>query len=554
MSNKQLFASKKRPVLGYVPPTNTLNEAGGTAYSMSAHTALAQYASTGTFHGVFYSSAEEQLDSVIGLLDQIVEERGGELYIARVAVYARRQGFMKDMPALLTAYLGCKGRSIFERTFRVVIDNGRMLRTFVQMIRSGKLGRRSFGSRMKRAIRGWFNARNSRTLLNASVGNNPSLADVIKMVHPRPRDSSIDPKEQRQRELFYGYLLGRVKGDTEGLPGTVQAFEHFKKFGGPLPDVNFQLLTSEPLGIAGWMQLAHNAGHQWLRMNLNALHKHQVFERRTTFAEEIARKISDPLEVAKARQFPYQYQTALKHLHPEIPGEIRYALQTAMDYSVGNVPDFPGRTLVFIDMSNSMRSPVTGDQGTATTATHCLDVAALFAAIVAKRCMGRASLYWFATEAGEISINPHDSLVRIAGEILGSPSGGTAIFAPLHLVNANKVIADQVIYLSDNQSWADTSGSISSGRGFGQGTAAMDEWRTFKRRNPSAKLVCIDLQANASTQAPDQDDILNIGGWSDRIFPLIAAFLQPSRWGIRQHWVDMIEKVDFTLDATEDGA
>ncbi len=38
-------------------------------------------------------------------------------------------------------------------------------------------------------------------------------------------------------------------------------------------------------------------------------------------------------------------------------------------------------------------------------------------------------------------------------------------------------------------------------------------------------LVCIDLQAYTTTQAPDRADILNVGGFSDAAFQVVSAFL-----------------------------
>ena len=43
--------------------------------------------------------------------------------------------------------------------------------------------------------------------------------------------------------------------------------------------------------------------------------------------------------------------------------------------------------------------------------------------------------------------------------------------------------------------------------------------------NDGRKLVCIDLQAYTTTQAPEREDILNVGGFSDAVFSLVAAFL-----------------------------
>ena len=54
MANKALF--KSAPSLKH-PITDTMNEAGGTAYKRTPVEALAQYAVTGTFGDGYYTSA-----------------------------------------------------------------------------------------------------------------------------------------------------------------------------------------------------------------------------------------------------------------------------------------------------------------------------------------------------------------------------------------------------------------------------------------------------------------------------------------------------------------
>jgi len=39
------------------------------------------------------------------------------------------------------------------------------------------------------------------------------------------------------------------------------------------------------------------------------------------------------------------------------------------------------------------------------------------------------------------------------------------------------------------------------------------------------KLICINLRPNTATQAPERSDILNVGGFSDAVFCVVAAFL-----------------------------
>ncbi len=79
--------------------------------------------------------------------------------------------------------------------------------------------------------------------------------------------------------------------------------------------------------------------------------------------------------------------------------------------------------------------------------------------------------------------------------------------------------------MSDQESWV--------GAGRNGSTAVMTEWQTFVRNQAQLhgngfagpKLVCIDLQPYTTTQAPDRSDILNVGGFSDAVFSVVAAFL-----------------------------
>ncbi|MBR9801346.1 TROVE domain-containing protein, partial [bacterium] len=66
MANKSLFSS----LTSKFARADTVNKAGGRAYQFTPKHALAQIAATGTFNGVFYASAESQLDEVRKLVDK----------------------------------------------------------------------------------------------------------------------------------------------------------------------------------------------------------------------------------------------------------------------------------------------------------------------------------------------------------------------------------------------------------------------------------------------------------------------------------------------------
>jgi len=145
MVNKKIFETARGL---FTRKADTVNEAGGLAYKLSPKHALAQYAATGCFNQTFYADADEQLDRVLELAGQVEPE-----FVAKTAIYTRERGFMKDMPALLTASLSTREKGLLERVFPRVIDNGKMLRNFVQIMRSGAIGRKSLGSLPKRLVR-----------------------------------------------------------------------------------------------------------------------------------------------------------------------------------------------------------------------------------------------------------------------------------------------------------------------------------------------------------------------------------------------------------------
>ena len=164
---------------------------------------------------------------------------------------------------------------------------------------------------------------------------------------------------------------------------------------------------------------------------------------------------------------------------------------------------------------------------------RCVDVAALVAAAVLRKNPG-AEVVPFESNVVSLRLNSRDSVMTNAEKLAAVGGGGTNCSAPLARLNARKETGDLVLYVSDNESWVDAKA--------GRGTAAMREWTVFKQRNPRARMVCVDIQPYATTQAAEREDILNIGGFSDSVFDLVAEFAA-GRLNAN-HWVGVIEAVE----------
>lgn len=519
MVNTQLFQTLKGALL---PAAKERNNEQAPAYALSPRHQLAQLAATGCLSQTFYANAEDQLDNVLALVQQLEPA-----FVAKTAVYCRQYGHMKDMPALLAASLTVSDGALLSQVFSRVIDNGKMLRNFVQILRSGAVGRKSLGSRPKKLVQHWLLTATEKQLLNASIGTTPSLADVVKMVHPKPTEA--------WRAAWFAWLIGRPF-DEAALPPVTQAFERFKRAvaqgeHAEVPDVPFQMLTALALTSAQWAQIARQGSWQMVRQNLNTFARHGVFDL-PGMPEAVADKLSDAEAVAKARVMPYQLLSAFKAAGEAVPAQVCNALQDAMELSLANVPSVAGRVVLCPDVSGSMSSPVTGHRGTATSNVRCIDVAALVAAAVLRK-NPQARVLPFEQDVVKLSLNARDSVMTNAQALAKIGGGGTNCSAPLALLNRERAAVDVVILVSDNESWVDANRHGA--------TQTLREWEVLKQRNPKARLVCIDIQPTPTTQAPERHDILNVGGFSDAVFTMMERFTAGSMTA--EHWVGEIDKV-----------
>jgi 60 kDa SS-A/Ro ribonucleoprotein len=134
-------------------------------------------------------------------------------------------------------------------------------------------------------------------------------------------------------------------------------------------------------------------------------------------------------------------------------------------------------------------------------------------------------------------LNARDSVMTNAQALAAIGGGGTNCSAPLAWLNKERAQVDLVILVSDNESWVDA-----TRRG---ATQTMREWEVLKRRNPQARLVCIDIQPYGTTQAAQRQDIMNVGGFSDAVFSMIGQFAAGKTGA--EHWVSEIEKITLTV-------
>ncbi|MFE9556019.1 TROVE domain-containing protein [Streptomyces sp. NPDC006703] len=276
------------------------------------------------------------------------------------------------------------------------------------------------------AVRRLYNGRSLLKYDTASKGYR--FGDILNLVHAGP-----DPAKPWQGELFRYALDRRHHPDTAVPPaGDPVLSAHRALMSLPVgerravvlaPDGAERLaaagLTWEalagwlqgPMDRAAWEAVIPSMGAMALVRNLRNFDEAGVSDE---VAARVAARISDPEVVARSRQFPFRYLAAYRHA-PSL--RWAYPLERALGHSLANVPALGGRTLVLVDRSGSMWSPLSER-----SRLNRADAAAIFGTALALRAAD-ADLVQFGTGSAPVTHRAGESVLKVLGRF--GDLGGT---------------------------------------------------------------------------------------------------------------------------------
>lgn len=496
MANKKVFSASNKT--GQV----VKNAAGGTAIALTQKEALAKYVTTSMFTDTYYTSAEEQVKEIQAIVKSIDDNQ----FIAKCAIYARKNAGMKDTPAYLLNVLYDRNKDLFKKVFPIIIDSGRMLRTFSQIARSDMFKRNLSNKTFKSVYQSWFNSKTPDFIFRNSMGNDPSMVDIVKMTHIKSNEN----------QDVISYLMGKPY-EISGLPSQLVDYINWQNDRSrPVPDVDFRLLDSHKLTSEEWTSVLHSCNWNTLRMNLATFTRHGVFDDRKN-VKFAAKKLT---EKVPKNIFPYQVFSA--YLMNKNNLTLAEALNEVMEQSVENIPKISGKTIIAVDTSGSM-GHVVGNQNSSIT---CVEIASMFAASIARRCKHSVILP-FDTQIHDSIENSNMSILTLADKLSKYGGGGTDIPLVLRYIQEKNIKFDNLVIVSDNESWVDRS----------YGYPLFSE--TWNSMNKGKKLVSLDLKPSSYSNANNKrTNNMFVSGFNDSVFTVISRFFEG-----QQDFVSVIEKV-----------
>lgn len=451
-------------------PTMTTHESG-VGYSPSD--ALELYllvANTLIAGDSFYEKQATRLQRFEALVKNL--NRSNPEFLAALAVYARDQLYLRSTPTLLTALMFKHGNPYARfAAEQVWLRGDEHLEAMAFFNQSG------FPVSLLKAAKRRIEGMSAKSLLKYSLdGRAVSQRDAIRLAHPAIREGDT--------QLAVQYLLrgrsGLNKRDQRKLDSLREDTETWEN-----------IISEEGSTEAAWLRAIKTMGYMALLRNLR-----NIAEKITSPAviANVAERIADPAEVARSKQLPFRFLSAVRAL-PSTRSSIilRDAVCDAANTSLRNLPKLDGHTVVLVDYSKSMQDTLSDKSG-----LRRADVASLFAAMLFKAY--GAHVYGFSVSCWAIPLSKHATVIQTSEKALRTAKwGATQTGAALEHVIRDNPNADRIVVITDEQT----------------GDDAISPVRRWLRKG--RHLHVINVAGYEPLMTPEHTKgIHRVGGWSDK--------------------------------------
>lgn len=467
----------------------TSNFEGATAYGLSPELELYAAVVTSSLSNKFYEATDDRMERLRGLISRV-----DPLFVARLAVYAREQMYLRSIPLVLAVELARihSGDDLVARTVSRVVQRADEITELLAYYQHGRTGAKKLNKLSKQVQKGLalaFNSFSEYQFAKYDRQAEVSLRDALFLVHPKAKDDT-------QRAVF-----DKIAAGTLAVPYTWEV--ELTKAG---KDGRDKRLVWEELidsGKVGYMALLRNLRNM-LEAGVSTRH-----------LSKVCQTLADPEEIRKSKQLPFRFLSAFREVQPIASGSapmLLNALEDAVRVSAENIRGYDhGQTVVIAcDVSGSMQEPISER-----SSVQNYDIGLILAMLLQFRCKsvitGIFGDVWATVNLPQSSIlsNAH-ALRQIEGKVGYSTNGHLVLVDLLQ----RGVRADKILFFTDCQLW-DSGGRVDAMR---------QAWSAYRQEYPEAKLYLFDLAGYGNTPVSTTDqNVFLIAGWSDKVFDVLAA-------------------------------
>lgn len=514
------------PQSALADPRQIPNAAGGYTFALNDWARVHRFLTLGTDGGTYYTRAAEltadnasvilraAADDPVRLVRSIVE--------VSAAGRAPRQSPALFALAVAAAAPDVEGRRAALAALHQVARTGSALFLFARYVEQF----RGWGPTLVRAVGNWYTGMSvdqlAYQLLKYRQREGWSHRDLLRLSHP----ATTDPA----RRALFDYTCGRGSGGAGELVGAFEAVQAADRVADWValiarhPRLSWEMLPDAALGHAQvWEALLDNGIPQTALMRQLPRLTRLGLASGTT-GKTIAAQLQDPVRLKRARVHPVNVLVAQRTYasgrSARGAGEwtpapvISDALDAAFYAAYGAVEPSGKRTLLALDISGSMSSPVSG------LPLSCREASAALAMVTAAteaehRVIGfsASGLSWSKPAIRELDIGPRRRLDDVCAYTARLPMGRTDCAAPMLWALRNRVEVDTFHIYTDNETWY---GSVHPHQ-------ALRDYR--RATGIPARLVVVAMTATGNSIAdPADPGQLDISGFDASVPQLLADF------------------------------
>ncbi len=494
----------------------TVNYEGGVAFAMTPKMELYTRVATALVgEPKFYEPNAEGDRPMLQLIGAVSKE--DPEFILKLAVHCRRDLHLRTVPVVLLVE-ACRYESkrfvrryaphIVQRPDELTEAIAYWKRLFGDIGDQAQKGMLS--NPLKRGLADAFENFDAYQLAKYDRDGEVKLKDVLKIVHPKPKTP--------ERSEIYRLLREREL---------------------PVPETWETYISVHGSTKENWQRILPKMGYMAKLRNL------RNFLDKGVDLEPVLEHLTNRKAVRNSKQFPFRFFSAYRELEnhpsPETPAVLE-ALETALEVSVENVPEFKGTTLLSADNSGSMQAPVS-----ARSKVKRSEVADLLQAIANEIC-DKAITSVFAQSFKVVHTIKSAGILANTRRFLETNVGmATNAFLAIRYLNKERIHVDRILLFSDMQCY-DTR---DPGRylGWPQGASLAEELKKYKASvNPEVYLYSLDLAGYGTAQFPkDEARVCMIAGWSERLLNFIPLYESLGTGGLEAIDKIRLEELDETM-------
>lgn len=453
---------------------NAISYEGGEVYEKNPAEEWLNFLFSSYLEDGFYESRGIQCQRFLDLTANMIVTYGPE-FVGKAAMFARKELGMRSISQVVAAMLNV-----------VKFDDKR---TFF----------RNFCNRPDDvsevfSILDYFNVKRSHALVRG-------FGDYLSSITPYTLG-----KYKLARKNYNMYDLINI---THAHSDAIDAYKNGTLESPDTWEVAISTAANEEGRSAEWKRLVeeHKLGYMALIRNLRNILVADGVDRKW-IEDYLCPALTNPQSIEKSLVFPYQIYSAYKNMGSDNPAVI-YALEQAFMIALSNMPKLAGDTLVILDVSGSMTSPIS-----ARSNITIREAGAVYAMCILLTSEN-SDVIKFATHAKKFKFDLNDNLFRQiekleAAENLGY---GTELWRAYNCVDRKY---DRIMLISDMQIMDDTS------YWYG-GNSATTSYKDYCKQYGRTPIYSFDLgNYHTQTDNPNNPDVYLCTSLSEEILRFIG--------------------------------